>query len=132
MLIHPYVLMVVSAYVLMVVSCSVHQFFECFDDLRNSQSALGSSGMWNWTCSVFSAITAASNLASGSLLIPSGMFFGPTCTNTHHIYYPSFFLAENVLICLVISYFCCKNDSCKPLAVRTEYSRHSKSKCTQG
>ncbi|OIS96357.1 PREDICTED: autophagy-related protein 2 isoform X1 [Nicotiana attenuata] len=50
---------------------SVHQFFECFDDLRNSQSALGSSGMWNWTCSVFSAITAASNLASGSLLIPS-------------------------------------------------------------
>ncbi|KAK3015064.1 hypothetical protein RJ639_005589 [Escallonia herrerae] len=27
--------------------------------------------MWNWTCSVFSAITAASNLASGSLHIPS-------------------------------------------------------------
>lgn len=60
-----------------VVSCSVHQFFECFDGLRNSQSALGNSGMWNWTCSVFSAITAASNLASGSLLVPSGMFFGP-------------------------------------------------------
>ncbi|MBA0614169.1 hypothetical protein Godav_014496 [Gossypium davidsonii] len=38
---------------------------------RNSQSALGSSGMWNWTCSVFSAITAASSLASGSLHIPS-------------------------------------------------------------
>ncbi|XP_075487391.1 LOW QUALITY PROTEIN: autophagy-related protein 2-like [Primulina tabacum] len=46
---------------------SVDQFFECFDGLRNSQSALGNSGMWNWTCSVFSAITAASNLASGSL-----------------------------------------------------------------
>nr|GLL47319.1 autophagy-related protein 2 isoform X1 [Ipomoea trifida] len=50
---------------------SVDQFFECFDGLRNSQSALGSSGMWNWTCSVFSAITAASTLASGSLHIPS-------------------------------------------------------------
>ncbi|KAL6494724.1 hypothetical protein OROGR_031524 [Orobanche gracilis] len=50
---------------------SVDQFFECFDGLRNSQSALGNSGMWNWTCSVFSAITAASNLASGSLHISS-------------------------------------------------------------
>lgn len=50
---------------------SVDQFFECFDELRSSQSALGNSGMWNWTCSVFSAITAASNLASGSLHIPS-------------------------------------------------------------
>lgn len=50
---------------------SVDQFFECFDELRTSQSALGNSGMWNWTCSVFSAITAASNLASGSLHIPS-------------------------------------------------------------
>ncbi|KAK9077272.1 hypothetical protein SSX86_005609 [Deinandra increscens subsp. villosa] len=50
---------------------SVDQFFECFDELRSSQSALGNSGMWNWTCSVFSAITAASNLASGSLYIPS-------------------------------------------------------------
>ncbi|KAI3992000.1 hypothetical protein MKX01_014891 [Papaver californicum] len=49
---------------------SVDQFFECFDELRNSQSALGSSGIWNWTCSVFSAITAASSLASGSLSIP--------------------------------------------------------------
>lgn len=46
---------------------SVDQFFECFDGLRNSQSALGNSGVWNWTCSMFSAITAASNLASGSL-----------------------------------------------------------------
>ncbi|XP_052191983.1 autophagy-related protein 2 [Diospyros lotus] len=50
---------------------SIEQFFECFDSLRNSQSALGSSGMWNWTSSVFGAITAASNLASGSLHIPS-------------------------------------------------------------
>ncbi|XP_021738462.1 autophagy-related protein 2-like [Chenopodium quinoa] len=45
---------------------SVDQFFECLDELRSSQF-MGSSGMWNWTCSVFSAITAASNLASGSL-----------------------------------------------------------------
>ncbi|KAM6540733.1 hypothetical protein CsatB_005180 [Cannabis sativa] len=50
---------------------SVDQFFECFDGMRSSQSALGNSGMWNWTCSVFSAITAASSLASGSLHIPS-------------------------------------------------------------
>ncbi|XP_058191622.1 autophagy-related protein 2 isoform X1 [Rhododendron vialii] len=50
---------------------SVEQFFECFDGMRNSQSALGNSGMWNWTCSVFSAITAATNLASGSLHVPS-------------------------------------------------------------
>ncbi|KAK3025601.1 hypothetical protein RJ639_042099 [Escallonia herrerae] len=49
----------------------IDQFFECFDGLRSSQTALGNSGMWNWTCSVFSAITAASNLASGSLHIPS-------------------------------------------------------------
>ncbi|XP_042010963.1 autophagy-related protein 2-like isoform X1 [Salvia splendens] len=49
---------------------SVDQFFECIDGLRNSHSALGNSGMWNWTCSVFSAITAASNLASGSLHVP--------------------------------------------------------------
>ncbi|MED6187345.1 hypothetical protein PIB30_075540 [Stylosanthes scabra] len=50
---------------------SVDQFFECFDGMRNSHSALGSSGMWNWTYSVFSAITAASTLASGSMHIPS-------------------------------------------------------------
>ncbi|KAF6144029.1 hypothetical protein GIB67_017637 [Kingdonia uniflora] len=50
---------------------SIDQFFECFDGLRTSQSALGNSGVWNWTCSVFSAITAASTLASGSLHIPS-------------------------------------------------------------
>ncbi|XVE49181.1 hypothetical protein DITRI_Ditri01bG0061700 [Diplodiscus trichospermus] len=53
------------------IGASVDQFFECFDGMRNSQSALGGSGMWNWTCSVFSAITAASSLASGSLHIPS-------------------------------------------------------------
>ncbi|XP_008456130.1 autophagy-related protein 2 isoform X1 [Cucumis melo] len=47
---------------------SVDQFFECLDEIRSSQSALGSSGMWN---SVFSAITAASSLASGSLHVPS-------------------------------------------------------------
>ncbi|KAK4493461.1 hypothetical protein RD792_006586 [Penstemon davidsonii] len=52
-------------------AASVDQFFECFDGLRNSQSALGNSGMWNWTYSVFSAINAASNLASESLHVPS-------------------------------------------------------------
>lgn len=50
------------------------QFFECFDGIRSCQSALGSSGMWNWTSSVFTAITAASSLASGSLHVPSGMY----------------------------------------------------------
>ncbi|KAK9112798.1 hypothetical protein Scep_020317 [Stephania cephalantha] len=49
---------------------SARSIFECFDGLRNSQSALSNSGMWNWTCSVFSAITAASSLASGSSHIP--------------------------------------------------------------
>lgn len=47
------------------------QFFECLDEIRSTQSALGSSGMWN---SVFSAITAASSLASGSLHVPSGVY----------------------------------------------------------
>ncbi|XP_038897510.1 autophagy-related protein 2 isoform X1 [Benincasa hispida] len=47
---------------------SVDQFFECLDEIRSTQSALGSSGMWN---SVFSAITAASSLATGSLHVPS-------------------------------------------------------------
>lgn len=61
---------------------SVDQFFECFDGLRNSQSALGNSGMWNWTCSVFSAITAASNLASGSLHVPTGMILLLIITHT--------------------------------------------------
>ncbi|KAL5992771.1 hypothetical protein ACLOJK_013690 [Asimina triloba] len=51
---------------------SVDQFFECFDGMRSSQSALGNTGIWNWTSSVFSAITAASSLASGSVHISSG------------------------------------------------------------
>ncbi|KAK9676253.1 hypothetical protein RND81_11G064700 [Saponaria officinalis] len=46
---------------------SVDQFFECLDGMRSSHSVLGSSGVWGWTSSYFSAITAASNLASGSL-----------------------------------------------------------------
>ncbi|XP_022149292.1 autophagy-related protein 2 isoform X2 [Momordica charantia] len=46
---------------------SVDQFFECLNEIRSSHYALGSSGMWN---SVFSAITAASSLASGSLHVP--------------------------------------------------------------
>ncbi|XP_021672427.2 autophagy-related protein 2 isoform X2 [Hevea brasiliensis] len=49
---------------------SMDQFFECFDGMRSSQLSPGSSGMWNWTCSVFSALTAASSLASGSSHIP--------------------------------------------------------------
>uniref|UniRef100_A0A7N0T1I9 Autophagy-related protein 2 n=1 Tax=Kalanchoe fedtschenkoi TaxID=63787 RepID=A0A7N0T1I9_KALFE len=49
---------------------SVEQFFECFDGLRSSQTAMASSGILNWTCSVFNAITAASNLASGSYYVP--------------------------------------------------------------
>jgi len=53
--------------------CSVDQFFECFDGMRSFHSALGNSGMWGWTSSVFSAITAASNLASGSLGISTGI-----------------------------------------------------------
>lgn len=34
----------------------------------------GNSGIWNWTCSVFNAITFASSLASGSDQIPGGIF----------------------------------------------------------
>ncbi|CAN6439012.1 unnamed protein product [Victoria cruziana] len=49
---------------------SVNQFFDCLDGI-SSQSALSSSGIWNWTCSVFSTISAASSLASGSLHIPA-------------------------------------------------------------
>lgn len=50
---------------------SIYQFFECFDEIRSSQASLGNSGILNWTCSVFSAITAASNLASGSVHVPT-------------------------------------------------------------
>ncbi|CAH8372843.1 unnamed protein product [Eruca vesicaria subsp. sativa] len=53
------------------IGASVDQFFECFDAMRSYQSAYGSQGMWNWTSSVFTAINAASSLASGSLLLPS-------------------------------------------------------------
>uniref|UniRef100_A0A0D9WP46 Autophagy-related protein 2 n=1 Tax=Leersia perrieri TaxID=77586 RepID=A0A0D9WP46_9ORYZ len=49
---------------------SIDQFFECFEELRNSQTNLGNSGLWDWTCSVFNAITFASTLASGSDQIP--------------------------------------------------------------
>ncbi|KAJ6798912.1 autophagy-related protein 2 [Iris pallida] len=49
---------------------SIDQFFECFDGMRSSQANSGNSGIWHWTCSVFSAITVASNLASGSVHIP--------------------------------------------------------------
>ncbi|KAL0928093.1 hypothetical protein M5K25_002333 [Dendrobium thyrsiflorum] len=45
---------------------SIDQFFECFDGLRSSQANSGTSGLWNWTYSVLSAINVASNLASGS------------------------------------------------------------------
>ncbi|VVA98194.1 unnamed protein product [Arabis nemorensis] len=53
------------------IGASVDQFFECFDAMRSYQSAFGSQGLWNWTSSVFTAINAASSLASGSLLLPS-------------------------------------------------------------
>ncbi|KAJ3694804.1 hypothetical protein LUZ60_000181 [Juncus effusus] len=45
---------------------SIDQFFECFDVMRSSQSSIGNSGIWNWTCSVFNAINYADTLASGS------------------------------------------------------------------
>lgn len=49
---------------------SIDQFFECFEELRSSQTNLGTSGVWDWTCSVFNAITFASTLASGSDQVP--------------------------------------------------------------
>lgn len=55
--------------------CSVDQFLECFDGLRSSQNDLASSRILSWTCSIFNAITAASNLASGSYYVPPGLFF---------------------------------------------------------
>ena len=46
--------------------------------MRSSHAAaLGHSGIWNWTCSVFSAITAASSLAAGSVHISPGKFCNP-------------------------------------------------------
>ncbi|XP_064967995.1 autophagy-related protein 2-like isoform X3 [Musa acuminata AAA Group] len=49
---------------------SIDQFFECFDELRSSQVYPASGHIWNWTCSVFNAISVASNLASGMGDIP--------------------------------------------------------------
>ncbi|CAM6061747.1 unnamed protein product [Sphagnum tenellum] len=49
-------------------AASVDEFFECFDGTR-SQVGASSSGLWNWTCSAFSAITAASTLAAGSVIL---------------------------------------------------------------
>lgn len=86
--------------------CSVDEFFECFDGMRSSQSALASSGMWNLTCSVFSAITAASSLASGSLHIPSGMCTSPRhCAKLVYALCINLFMkvkSHNILLVLVI------------------------------
>ncbi|URE12311.1 ATG C terminal domain [Musa troglodytarum] len=49
---------------------SIDQFFECFDELRSSQVYPASGRIWNWTCSVFNAISVASNLASGMGDVP--------------------------------------------------------------
>ncbi|KAJ4816705.1 Autophagy-related protein 2 [Rhynchospora pubera] len=49
---------------------SIDQFFECFEGMRSSQMELGNSGIWNWTCSVFNAITFANTLASGVNHLP--------------------------------------------------------------
>ncbi|XP_010909747.1 autophagy-related protein 2 isoform X2 [Elaeis guineensis] len=49
---------------------SIDEFFECFDGMRSYEANSGTSGIWNWTCSVFSAISVASNLASGSGHVP--------------------------------------------------------------
>ncbi|RRT49589.1 hypothetical protein B296_00036937 [Ensete ventricosum] len=59
---------------LMYIYCSIDQFFECFDGMRSSHAYSASSGIWNWTCSVFSAISVASNLASGMGDVPKGNF----------------------------------------------------------
>nr|CAD1835608.1 unnamed protein product [Ananas comosus var. bracteatus] len=53
---------------------SIDQFFECFEEMRSSQMNSGNSGIWNWTCYVFNAITFASSLTSGSDQIPGGIF----------------------------------------------------------
>ncbi|XP_078159359.1 autophagy 2 [Carex rostrata] len=49
---------------------SIDQFFECFEGMRSSQMVTGNSGIWNWTCSVFNAITFANTLASGVNHLP--------------------------------------------------------------
>ncbi|XP_042376736.1 autophagy-related protein 2-like isoform X2 [Zingiber officinale] len=45
-------------------SASIDQFFECFDEI-SSQGYSSTGSIWNWTRSVFNAISVASNLASG-------------------------------------------------------------------
>lgn len=50
---------------------SVDEFFECMDGTRSLHAGPANSGLWSLTYSVFGAITAASTLASGSVLIPS-------------------------------------------------------------
>lgn len=50
---------------------SVDEFFECMDGTRGLHVGPANSGLWSLTYSVFGAITAASTLASGSVLIPS-------------------------------------------------------------
>lgn len=55
--------------------CSIDQFFECFEGMRSSQMVTGNSGIWNWTCSVFNAITFANTLASGVNHLPPGSSF---------------------------------------------------------
>ncbi|KAK8960382.1 hypothetical protein KSP40_PGU008309 [Platanthera guangdongensis] len=44
----------------------IDQFFECFDEWRSSNATSGANGLWSWTCSVFGAISVASNVACGS------------------------------------------------------------------
>lgn len=50
---------------------SIDEFFECMDGTRSLHAGPANSGLWSLTYSVFGAITAASTLASGSVLIPS-------------------------------------------------------------
>ncbi|KAG6516223.1 hypothetical protein ZIOFF_026676 [Zingiber officinale] len=49
---------------------SIDQFFECFDEIRKTEVYSGTGSMWNWTYSVFNAISVASNLASGMGDVP--------------------------------------------------------------
>ncbi|BBN15299.1 autophagy-related protein 2 [Marchantia polymorpha subsp. ruderalis] len=54
-------------------AASVDEFFECFDGTRSIQQSQAS-GLWSWPRSAFSAITAASSLATGSTIIPPDNF----------------------------------------------------------
>ncbi|XP_057821623.2 autophagy-related protein 2 isoform X2 [Cryptomeria japonica] len=51
---------------------SIDEFFECFDGARSFQVGPASSSLLGLTYSVFSAITAASTLSNGPVLINSG------------------------------------------------------------